>query len=195
MKKLIFLIALMGTTHLSAQERADVSLAGSVLSMSSATNANITRSANVSGGVLAAFRFWATPRNGIEFSYAHANFTHTVATGSVRTSLDSGMHEVSGAYLFRPRPFGQLQPFLGAGAALFQFNPKANASLSATPQSQNKPALLYVAGVDYMLSRHFAAQIQFRGLVCAAPSFMNETFRSNTTHNMSEPTFGFVYRF
>jgi len=195
MKKLIFLVVLMGTFHLSAQERADVGLAGSVLSMSSATNANITRSANISGGVLAAFRFWATPRNGIEFNYAHASFKQTVATGSLKTFLDSGMHEVSSSYLFRPRPFGKLQPFLGAGAALLQFNPKTNGSLSPTPQSQNKPALLYVAGVDYMLSRHFAAQIQFRGLVFAAPSFINETLRSNTTHNMSEPTFGFVYRF
>ena len=194
MKKLIFLVVLMRTIHLSAQERADVSLAGSVLRMSSATNANITRSANASGGVIAAFRFWATPRNGIEFNYGHANFTQKAAIGPSTTSLDSGMHEVSGAYVFRPRTSGQLRPFFGVGAALLQFNPN-NTSLTPTPQSQNKTGLLYIGGIDYMLGRHLGAQIQFRGLVFAAPSFFNETFRSNTTHNMSQPTFGFVYRF
>jgi outer membrane protein W len=194
MKNLIFIVVLTSTLPLTAQDRADASLAGSVLSMSSSTNVNITRSANVAGGVLASFRFWATPRNGIEFNYAHANFTQKVVIGSSTTSLDSGTHEVSGAYVFRPETSRQLRPFFGAGAALLQFNPNSS-SLAPTPQSQNKPGLLYIAGIDYMLSRHLGAQIQFRGLVFAAPSFMNEAFRSNTTHNMSEPTLGFVYRF
>jgi hypothetical protein len=31
-------------------------------------------------------------------------------------------------------------------------------------------------------SRHFPVRAEFRGLVFAAPTFMNETFRSNTMH-------------
>jgi len=46
-----------------------------------------------------------------------------------------------------------------------------------------------------MFNQRFGVRAQFRGLVFAAPSFMNETFRSNTTHHMAEPTFGFLYRF
>jgi hypothetical protein len=79
--------------------------------------------------------------------------------------------------------------------ALLQFNPKKNVSLSPALQPQNKPGLLYFAGIDYMLSQHFGARAEFIGLVFAAPSFINETFRSNTMQHTSEPTFGVVYRF
>lgn len=196
MQKLMVLIAFFaGMRNVSAQDRADVSLSGSVLSMNSATNNDITRAAGTAGGVLGSFRFWATPRTGFEFNYGHANFTQTVTAGLTKTSLNSGIHEVSGAYLFRFRTAGHVQPFVGMGAALLQFNPKQNVSLSPAPQSQNKPGLLCVVGIDYMLTQHFGLRGEFRGLVFAAPSFMTETFRSNTMHNLSQPTFGVVYRF
>jgi opacity protein-like surface antigen len=195
MKKLLVLIAFLAGITLSAQDRADVSLSGSVLNMSSATNNNITRMGDTSGGALGSFRFWATPRNGFEFNYGHATLTQSVTMGGSRTSVDSGMHEISGAYIFRPRATGHIQPFFGGGAAFLQFNPKKDAALSPTLQSQNKPGALYLAGIDYMFSRHLGVRAEFRGLVFAAPSFMNEMFRSNTMHHTSEPTFGIVYRF
>lgn len=196
MKKLVLLIAcLAGANHLWAQDRADISLSGSVLSMNSVSNNTITRVGATAGGALGSFRFWATPGNGIEFNYGHANLNQTVSTALGKTSLDSGIHEVSGAYLFRLKTAGHIQPFVGLGGAYLQFNPKKNLSLSPAPQSQNKPGLLYVVGLDYLLTQHFAVRGEFRGLVFAAPSFMTETFRSNTMHHLSQPTFGMVYRF
>ena len=50
-----------GIINLSAQDRADVSLTGSVLSMNSVTNNNITRGGRAAGGVLGSLRFWAPP--------------------------------------------------------------------------------------------------------------------------------------
>jgi opacity protein-like surface antigen len=181
--------------NLTAQDRADVSLNGSMLSMSSATRNGITRESNITGGVLASFRFWVTSRNGFEFNYGHANDTQSVTAGGSKSSLDSGIHEISGLYMFRLRASHRIQPFLGAGAAFLQFNPGNNTVFGSLPQSQNKPGFLYTAGTDYMFNKHFGARLQFRGLVFAAPSYMVETFRSNTTHHMSEPTVGFVYHF
>ena len=197
MKKCIVLLMafLFGITKASAQDRADISLNGSVLAMNSATNSGITRGSSTTGGALASFRFWLTPRNGFEFNYGHAGDTQTVTTTAGKTSLDAGVREVSGAYVFRLTNASHVQPFFGAGVALLQFNPSKNSTLIALPQSQNKPGVLYFAGFDYVFNRHFSARVQFRGLVFAAPSYMNETFRSNTMHQMSEPTFGFVYRF
>jgi opacity protein-like surface antigen len=192
---LLLLTFLAGVMNVAAQDRADLSLSGSVLGMNSATSNNITSASRMGGGVLGSFRFWATPRNGVEFNYGHANLTQTVTNGPNKTSLDSGMHEVSGAYLFRFRVAGSIQPFVGVGAALLQFNPAKSTSLIPAPQSQNKPGLVYLAGLDYMLSPHFGLRAEFRGLVFAAPSFMTETFRSNTMHHTAEPTFGVVYRF
>lgn len=191
----LYIAILCGITNVWAQDRVDVSLNGSALSMSSNSNNGITRDSKATGGFLASFRFWATPRNGFEINYGHANDTQTVTTAAGKTSLDSGVHEVSGAYVLRLRSASRVQPLFGGGAALLQFNPGKNPALSPIPQSQNKPGLLYMAGVDYMFNQRFGVRAQFRGLVFAAPSFMNETFRSNTTHHMAEPTFGFLYRF
>ena len=195
MKRLVVLIVFLAGMTLSAQDRADVSLSGSVLSMSSASNNNITRMGDTSSGALGSFRFWATPRNGVELNYGHANLTQSITVAGSRTSIDSGMHEVSGAYIFRPKLTGHIQPFFGGGAAFLQFNPKKDTTLSPALQSQNKPGALYLAGIDYVFSRHLGVRAEFRGLLFAAPSFMNETFRSNTMHHTSEPTFGIVYRF
>ena len=196
MKNNLFLIVFVfGTINLSAQERVEASLNGSVLSLSSATNNGVTRAGRTAGGASGALRFWFTPSHGVEFNYGHANDTQQVTINGLKISLDSGVHEVSGAYIFRFRANPHVQPFFGAGAALLQFNPKKDQQLNPVPQSQNKPGLLYAAGVDYMFNPHFGMRVQFRGLVFAAPSFIVETFRSNTMHQMSEPTVGLVYRF
>ena len=196
MKKILFLIVfLSGTINLSAQERVEASLNGSVLSLNSATNNGVTRAGSIAGGASGALRFWFTPSHGVEFNYGHANDAQQVTINGAKISLDSGVHEVSGAYIFRLRSNPRVQPFFGAGAAFLQFNPKKDQQFNPVPQSQNKPGLLYTAGVDYMFNQHFGMRLQFRGLVFAASSFMVETFRSNTMHQMSEPTVGFVYRF
>lgn len=62
MKKLIVLMAcLAGISELWAQDRADVSLSGSVLAMNSVSNHTITRLGATTGGALGSFRFWTTP--------------------------------------------------------------------------------------------------------------------------------------
>lgn len=197
MKKCLVLLAILlfGVVNLTAQSRPDVSLSGSILSMSTAAHNGLTRKGDLTGGVLASFRFWVTSRNGVEFDYGHASDTQSVTVNGSRFSLDSGIHEVSGLYLFRLKASQRFQPFIGAGATLLQFNPAHNYTFGSLPLSQNKPGFVYTAGTDYMFNKHFGARLQFRGLVFAAPSYMVETFRSNTTHHMSEPTFGFVYHF
>jgi outer membrane protein W len=196
MKNILFLIIfLSGTMNLSAQERVEASLNASVLSLNLATNNGVTRDASVAGGGSGAIRFWLTPNHGVEFNYGHANDPQQATINGTKISLKAGVHEVSGAYIFRLRPSPRVQPFFGAGVALLQFNPKKDQQFNPVPQSQNKPGLLYTAGVDYMFNPHFGMRVQFRGLVFAAPSFIVEAFRSNTMHQMSEPTVGFVYRF
>jgi len=196
MKNILFLIVfLSGTMSLSAQERLDASVNGSVLSLNSATNNGVTRAASAAGGASASLRLWFTPRNGVEFNYGHANTTQELTVNGAKVSLDAGLHEVSGAYIFRLKLNPRIQSFFGAGAALLQFNPKKDQQFNPLPQAQNKPGLVYTAGVDYMFNQHLGMRMQFRGLVFVAPSFMIETFRSNTMHQMSEPTVGFVYRF
>jgi len=191
----LLIVILSEIMNLSAQDRVDASLNGSVLSLNSASNSLITRASSTAGGASASLRWWFTSRNGVEFNYGHANDTQEVTINGSKASLDTGVHEVSGSYIFRLKPAHRIQPFFGAGVALLQFNPNKDQLPNPLAESQNKPGLVYMAGFDYMFNQHFGTRLQFRGLVFVAPSFMVETFRSNTMHHMSEPTLGFVYRF
>ena len=179
---------------LTSAQSFDISLSGSALVTNSGTHNGAQRDIGATGGVLFSARWWATPRNGFVFNYGHANDSHKVAVTGLKQSLDSGMHEVTAAYAYRFN-LGKVQPFAIGGGGMLQFNPSKTASLSPEPQSQNKPTLLYGAGVDYFATEHFGAQFQLRGLVYAAPSFSNEAFRTNTMHNTLEPTVGLVLRF
>jgi len=194
-KKLSFgLILVLGMASLTAAQNFDVSLGGSGLITNSSTHNGAQRNISATGGVLFSGRWWVTPRNGLVFNYGHATNTQSVVANGVKQSLDSGMHEVTGSYEYR-FSLGKVEPFIGGGGGLLQFNPAKTASLNPTPNSQNKPALLYAAGADYYVTEHFGAQFQLRGLVYAAPSFSNEAFRTNTMHNTLEPTVGLVLRF
>lgn len=154
MKKCLVLLAILlsGVVNLTAQSRADVSLNGSILSMSNVTHNGVTRKGDLTGGVLASFRFWVTSRNGVEFDYGHATDMQRVTGNGSRFSLDSGVHEISGLYLFRLKASQRFQPFLAVGATLLQFNPAHSSTFGSLPRSQNKPGIVYTAGTDYMFS-------------------------------------------
>src|SRR5262249_25721731 len=101
----VFLVVfLFGIVNGSAQDRIDASVNGSVLKFNSATNIGIVRTGSTSSGASASLRLWLTPRNGIEFNYGHANDTQEVMINGSKVSLDTGVHEVSGSYLFRLKP-------------------------------------------------------------------------------------------
>jgi len=190
----IGLILLLSMPTLTSAQSFDISLSGSALVTNSGTHNGAQRDIGATGGVLFSARWWATPRNGFVFNYGHANDTQKVIVNGLKQSLESGMHEVTGAYEYRFN-LGRAQPFASGGGGLLQFNPTTTSSLSPAPQSQNKPTLLYGVGVDYFATEHFGVQFQLRGLVYAAPSFSNEAFRTNTMHNTLEPTIGLVLRF
>ena len=190
----ISLMLLLGAATMVTAQSFDISLSGSALVTNSSTHNGVKRDIGAAGGVLFSARWWVTPRNGLVFNYGHANDTQTVIANGAKQSVNAGMHEVTGAYAYRFN-VGKMQPFVTAGGGMMQFNPSKSASFSPALQSQNKPTLLYGAGVNYFATEHFGAQFQFRGLVYAAPSFNNEVFRSNTMHNTLEPTVGLVLRF
>ena len=190
----IGLMLLLSAPTLTSAQNFDVSVSGSALVTNSSTHNGVQRDIGATGGVLFSAGWWVSPKNGFVFNYAHANDTQKVIVNGLKQSLDSGMHEVTGAYEYRFN-LGGLQPFVSGGGGMLQFNPSKSASLSPTPKSQNKPTLLYGVGVDYFATEHFGVQFQLRGLVYAAPSFSSEAFRTNTMHNTLEPTVGLVLRF
>jgi opacity protein-like surface antigen len=89
----------------------------------------------------------------------------------------------------------RLQPFALVGAGIMQFNPISSGTSVWGTQSQTKPAVLWGAGVNYDLSRHFALRFEYRGLFYAGPDFKVASLKTDRWQPMSQPSFGIVYRF
>ena len=80
------------------------------------TDNGINQSATNSGGVLANYRFFFSPSNGIEVNYGYSLNTQTYGLESGPLGVKSDQHEVSAAYVFRHKMHG-FTPFAEAGAS------------------------------------------------------------------------------
>ena len=128
MKRTTVVALLFASIAACAQEniRADLTLSGLGIFTNSSTEKTFIRKADASGGLLFSLRYWPTRHNGFEFNYGHANHTETVTSGGFRNSLKTGLHEVTGAYVFRFFPREEtITPFVEVGGGIVQFNPRS----------------------------------------------------------------------
>jgi len=156
----------------------------------------LAQTASSSAGVLVTFRYSPFRFATFEFNYGHAKDTQYFTNASARSFVHTGVHEVTGAYVLKlPWQTARLKPFVLMGAGIMQFNPISSGTSVSGAQSQTKPAVLWGAGVNYGLSRHFALRLQYRGLFYAGPDFIVASLKTDRWQPMSQPSFGFVYRF
>jgi opacity protein-like surface antigen len=181
-----------------AQEssKMDVSINVNGLFPRHAENNGLAQSASASAGVLASFRYSPSRFATFEFNYGHARDIQYFTSAGVQSSVHTGVHEVTGAYVLSlPWHTARFQPFALVGAGIMQFNPISSGTCVSGTQSQTKPAVLWGAGVNYDLSRHFALRLQYRGLFYAGPDFKVTSLKTDRWQPMSQPEFGIVYRF
>src|SRR5215467_2474531 len=174
LKKFLLVSVLAVPCLCTAQEssKMDVSLNVNGLFPSHAENNGLAQSASASAGVLASFRYSPSRFATFEFNYGHARDTQYFTNAGVQSSVHTGVHEVTGAYVLNlPWRTSRIQPFALAGAGIMQFNPISSGTSVSGAQSQTKPAVLWGAGVNYDLSRHLSFRLQYRGLFYAGPDF------------------------
>lgn len=155
------------------------------------TDSGIQQSATNSGGVLANYRFFFSPSNGVEVNYGYSLNTQNLGLASGPLGVKSDNHEFSGAYVFRHKMHG-ITPFAEAGAAGLVFDPRDTAGAA----TQTRAAFLYGAGADIDLSSHFFIRAEYRGSVYNSPTFglLAAQGTGRITHR-AEPSVGFGYRF
>jgi len=192
---LVFVVAPAATWAQGNVQRSEATLSFAGLFPSESNKNGLKRSATDSGGVLFSYRFWLTQGNGLEFNYGHARDSQLVSSASGQNRIHAGVHEVTGAYVWRFNLTARVQPFLLAGAGMAQYNPLTSGSTLQGTVSQTKPTLLFGGGADYKIGEHLAVRLQFRELVHPAASFKVEAFRTNTWLHIAEPTIGLTYRF
>lgn len=198
LKKFLMLSVLLVPCLCIAQEagKIDVSVNVNGLFPRHAEGNGMAQSASSSAGVLASFRYSPFRFAAFEFNYGHARDTQYFTNAGVQSSVHTGVHEVTGAYVLNlPWHTTRIQPFALVGAGIMQFNPISSGTSVSGAQSQTKPAVLWGAGVNYDFSRHFSLRLQYRGLFYAGPNFNLASLKTDRWQPMSQPSFGIVYRF
>jgi opacity protein-like surface antigen len=155
------------------------------------TQNGIENKATHSGGVLGTYRHFFSEHHGVEANYGYTLNTQSYALNAGTLGVKTYAHEVSGAYVFR-LPLRNVTPFALAGAGALVFDPKDFVGAS----TQSRAAFVYGAGVDFNLSRHIFARVQYRGLVYNSPTYDLPTLAGvDCVTHRAEPSIGFGYRF
>ncbi len=114
-----------------------------------------------------------------------------------RGSIGTNMYELTGAYLVRGPKVKRLDTFAQLGGGVLSFLPTQDPS----PYSvQFRPTMVFGAGVNYKLSKHWALRAEYRGLFLKSPNFNGETAAGSVPTSKlltvtNEPTLSIVYRF
>jgi opacity protein-like surface antigen len=193
----IFLILASG---IASAQQTDVSVNAIGTFTNSVTGKGLDETATKSGGALISFRYFPHQHNGIEVNYAYTKNSqvYTSLSGAPVTSVQSSIHEFTGAYVYHLTR-GSLQPFALAGAGLLSFSPTDSAIKAADPSisRQTKPVFLYGVGLDFRATKNMALRAQYRGFIYQAPDFYGDQYALHTgsAMQMGEGAVGLVYRF
>lgn len=108
------------------------------------------------------------------------------SNGSITGSMDSG----GGSGVANPTPYA-------AGGLITPVSFAAPIYSGSTPgiASQTRPAFVYGAGVDMLMSSHVTLRLEYRGLGYKTPDFGVAGLQTNAYSFLSEPSFGVAYRF
>jgi opacity protein-like surface antigen len=173
---------------------------GPAISRSTSGN-QTTQTVTQTGVGLASFRLNFSRKHSAEFTYARLRNTQEYASSPFQYRIQDKISEFSGAYVFRPLVWHRFHPFLLAGAGVLRFNPvpagtTINMILIPLPTVlQNRATFVYGGGIDYRITKHWGAKLQYRGLLYKVPDFGVNNLFTGATGNLSEPTLGVVFRF
>jgi opacity protein-like surface antigen len=171
--------------YTSFKSEASVQALGSFVKQT--TQNGVQQDATAGSGVLATYRFYFNPHNGIEVNYAWTSNAQNY-TG---IGVDNNSHEISAAYVFR-MPMKRWSPFVLAGAGALIFDPRNVAGAN----TQTRAAFVYGAGADINLGSHLFVRGEYRGCVYNSPTYdlagLNGWDR--VTHQ-AVPSVGFGWRF
>ena len=147
---------------------------------------------SVSAGGLVSLRQSFKPWLGYEVNYSYTRFSEAYST--LPFHVQDNLHEASGAYLVQGPKLLGLQPFAAAGAGYLLFLPTSVGGQHN--DQQGRIAFLYELGVNYpILTDHFGARVEYRGLMYKTPDFNQAVTTTNTRRQTSEPAFGLYARF
>jgi outer membrane immunogenic protein len=182
------LAALPGYSQETGRSEATVQAFGSFVKTT--TDNGTQQSATNSGGVLASYRFFFSPSQGVEVNYGYSLNTQTYGLPAGPLGVKAQQHEVTAAYVYR-HPLRHFIPFVEAGVGGLVFNPT-----DAVASTQARAAFVYGGGADFNVTRRVFLRAEYRGLVYDSPTFgLSEELGADRVSHRAEPSVGFGYRF
>lgn len=176
---------------------------GTVASSSYGQNYSFTQSASSAAGVIATVRGQKSPWKGFEVNYGYGRTTESYTCCNV--SSNNGTYlgpfqsqatasEYTVGYLARPeRKIFGFQPYVSAGAGVYEFKPTKNGGQGL--QSQARAAYYYSVGGESMITNSFGIRAGFRQLYYKAPDFGQNYLKITKTTFTSEPQVGVFLHF
>ena len=167
--------------------KSDAAVQGIGSFVKSTTDKGTEQSATNSGGVLATYRYYFNPHNGVEVNYGFTSNTEKYNLSGINTNS----HEVTAAYVYR-LPQKRWSPFVLAGVGSLMFEPKDFTGAS----TQARAAFVYGGGADVNLTNHLFLRAEYRGFVYNSPTYDYAAYHGldRATHR-AEPSVGFGWRF
>jgi len=173
--------------------------AGVFSKTSAAQLGNTTLKPTTSGAVLLSFRYHFHRLHGIEVNVGHTRNSQVFTIPPDTFRLNTGITEISAAYVFSPFHGKRLDPFLFGGGGVLRFSvgdQYIDGFKTVLGAKDQKPlAILYGGGADYRLWKALALRVQYRGLVYKVPDFKQTRFFTGVMGNLAEPSAGIVFKF
>jgi outer membrane immunogenic protein len=189
------ILAFVSITAVAQENRSEISVQGTGFFTKDTAGDGTVERASETGGFLLGYRY-----NFNRWLAAEANYGYDRNTqfyfGGTAASIQSNIHQITGAAVVKLPNFARLEPYALAGAGALVFDPTGNSGGSfAGARSETKATFVYGVGAQYALSRYFSLRAEYRGLVYKAPNFNLAGLNTDSWTHIAQPSAGIVFRF
>jgi opacity protein-like surface antigen len=197
----MFLFVSFSSVAVGQEYTFDASVAvGPALSRSTSGN-QTSQTATETGVGLGTFRVNFSRHSSAEFTYSRLRNTQIYNSPPYLYRIQDHVSEYTGSYIYRPFRWNRIRPFGLAGGGVLRFYPEytgttVNGVVVALPTvNQTRATFLFGVGMDYRITKHWGARLQYRGFLYEAPDFKVNNLFTGATGLLSEPTLGVTFRF
>src|SRR5260370_143062 len=186
------------TLGATAQEnRSDISLQGAGFFTKDTNGNGISRTTSDTGGFQVGYRYHINRWFSAEGDYGFGRNTQRYFGNFGESRVQADVHAVTGDLVVNlPLPIRRIKTYALAGGGGLIFDPFGNSGGSLPGASaQAKGAVLYGAGSDYALTRHFSLHAEYSGFVYQNPHFRLAALHTHSWPHTAQPSAGIVFRF
>jgi opacity protein-like surface antigen len=182
----------------AAQEsRSEISLQGTGFFTRDTNGQGISRTSTNTGGFLVGYRYHINRWLAAEANYGFDRDTQRYFSAGGQSRVQSDVHAATAAAVISlPFRISRLSPYVLGGGGSLVFHPTGNAGgFLSGANTQAKAALLYGAGVNYTLTRHWSVLAEYRGYVYKDADFGVRALNTDSWTHTAQPSAGIVFRF